>query len=126
MKYIISSIIILSIFCLSNQEKRCSDIKNGKFRYFDSSSNEAIEIRTDSIQIDSFPNIGLTLYSKVKWTSECNYEATVYKVSDPEMELLIGKTFEYEILSINNNEVKLKAKTVNKKRETELIMYIIN
>lgn len=108
------------------QGKKCSDIKNGKFKYFDSTSNEIIEIRKDSMQIDSSSNLGLAYYSKIKWTSECAYEMTVYKVNNPEFEFLIGSTFEFEILAIDKDQVRLKTKTVNEERESEYVMQIMD
>lgn len=126
MKHILSIIIVLLTLSFSNQEKECSDIKNGKFKYSDSSSNEVIEIRKDSIQIDSFPSIGLSYQSKVKWTSDCNYQITIFKVNDPEFDSLIGITFEFEILSIEKDQIKLKTKTVNKEHESEYFMKIID
>jgi len=125
MKALSSIIIIALTFSFFVQEKKCSDIKNGKFTYVDYSSNEIIEIRKDTIQIDSFPKLGLSYHSKVKWTSDCHYNITVYEVNNPEFDLLIGTTFEFEILSIENDQLRVKTKTVNKLRESEHIMQII-
>jgi len=125
MKHILAITIILTTLSFSSQEKKCSDIKNGKFKYFDSSANEIIVIRKDSIQIDSSTTSKLTYHSKIKWLNDCKYDMTFFKVNNPEMKLLIGTTFEFEVLDIVVNKIKLKTKTVNKERESEHIMEII-
>lgn len=57
-------------------------MRNGKFKYQDSQSNEFIVKRIDSIHVDSCKNMNVVLYSKINWKSDCKYEMTIYKVND--------------------------------------------
>lgn len=121
-------IIILLFFSMliTAQEKECFDIKNGKFKYLDSQSNEFIVKRIDSIQVDSCTTVNFVYHSKIHWKSECEYEMTVFKVNDSLYNQILGNVFEFKIMSIENNKIKLKTKTVNKKREMEYIMNILD
>ena len=100
-------------------------MKNGKFRYY-SSNNEVIVIRKDSVQIDSSLNLGLAYHSKIKWLNDCEYEITLFKISDPELEMLIGTTFKFEIISVEKNQINLKTWTVNNESESNYLMEIID
>lgn len=125
MKQTLSIAFLLLSTYLCAQSKDCTDVKNGKFKYIDSQSNEFIVKRTDSIQIDSCLTKSLVFYSKIKWKSDCDYEMEIYKVSDSLFNPLIGNVFELNILSVDNNKIKLKSKTLNGKRESENYMEII-
>src|SRR5690606_22847991 len=100
--------------------------KNGTFKYYDNEKNEIFEIRKDSIQVDSCPALGLILYSKVKWLSDCNYQTTLYKSNFPEFHLIDGTTFQHEIINIKNNEITLKTTADNQQSEREITMQILD
>ena len=51
---------------------------------------------------------------------------TFYKVNDTLYNPIIGKTFEFKIIKIENDSITLITKTLNKERETERIMHILN
>lgn len=127
MKALIVTFIILNFsLTISAQNKACIDIKNGNFKYLDSQSNEFIVQRKDSIQIDSCKSVNFVIHSKINWKSDCEYEMTIYKVNDTLYTPIIGKTFEFKIVNIENDSITLITKTLNKERKTERIMQILN
>jgi hypothetical protein len=125
-KLIITFIIFIFSLSISAQSKDCIDIKNGSFKYLDSQSNEFIVQRRDSIQVDSCKSVNFVIHSKINWKSDCEYEMTIYKVNDTLYNPIIGKTFEFKIIKIENDSIRLITKTLNKERETERIMHILN
>ncbi len=125
-KLIIAFIIFIFSLSILAQSKDCIDIKNGSFKYLDSRSNEFIVQRKDSIQVDSCKSVNFVIHSKINWKSDCEYEMTIYKVNDTLYNPIIGKTFEFKIIKIENDSITLITKTLNKERETERIMHILN
>ncbi len=118
-------VLFLTSITVTAQNTSCRTIKNGTFKYLDSRSNEIIVKRRDSIQIDSSKSENFWFKSKVNWTSECDYQLTIVEVNDSSFDLILGKTFEFEIIDIKGNQVRLKTRTLNKLKESIRSMQII-
>jgi len=101
MKQAITIIFFIMTLILIAQEKNCADFKVGKFTYSDLDYSDLITVRTDSLQIDSYPKMELETKSIVKWITDCKYEIEYIEVNDSKMESLIGTkyTIPYVILS---------------------------
>ncbi len=109
MRKILSLLTIIISINSFGQIRTCKDFKNGTFKYFQTNSGigygDLITTRNDSLQIDSFPKLGLETESQINWISDCKYEMEIVKVNLSSMKTLIGVKKIVEITSINNNEI---------------------
>ena len=103
------------------QEKNCSDFKVGKFTYSDPDYADLITVRTDSLQIDSYPKMGWAMTSRVEWLTDCKYEIIYIKVNDPKMKSLIGIKYVIEIIGIDDNKIMCKTESDGITVEKEMI-----
>ena len=115
--------IIIFLFCFNSyaQEKQCEEFKVGKFTYSDPDYAELVTTRNDSIQTDSFHEIGLEMTSKVTWLSDCKYEIEYIEVNDSILESLIGMKYIIEIIKIDNNKIICRTKSDGIVIEKEMI-----
>lgn len=117
-------VIMLFLFLTFNsfvQEKDCADFKNGKFTYSDPEYADLITERNDSLQIDSYLNMGWKLTSRINWLTDCKYEIEYIKVNDPKMESLIGIKYVIEIIEINGDKILCKTESDGIVVEKEMI-----
>ncbi|NQY31117.1 MAG: hypothetical protein HRT69_16830 [Flavobacteriaceae bacterium] len=121
MKKTISIFILLLALNSFSQEKKCSDFKVGKFTYSDPDYADLITIRTDSLQIDSYPKMGWEMTSRIEWLTDCKYEIVYIKVNDPKMESLIGIKYVIEIIEIDNNKIMCRTESDGITVEKEMI-----
>lgn len=125
MKIIFSILFITFSLSFFGQEKRCAEVKNGIFKYFDSQSDIIFIKRIDSIQIDSSSTYNMVFHSKIKWKSDCDYEMTIYKVNDSLFNPIIGNTFKVKILNVDDRRIKIRTWTLNGEKALEYYMDII-
>ena len=121
MKQTISIFILLLTLNSFSQEKKCSDFKVGKFTYSDPDYADLITIRTDSLQIDSYPKMGWEMTSRIEWLTDCKYEIEYIKVNDPKMESLIGIIYVIEIIEIDDNKIICRTESDGISVEKEMI-----
>ena len=119
MKKLILLFIILTFSCCA-QEKKCTDFKTGTFKYTDQLYSDLKVIRTDSTQTEINSKNGLEMHSSIKWINDCNYVLTITKVLNADLENVIGKTIEVEIVETKSDIYKLKSKSDAGNLELEL------
>ncbi len=113
---ILKKLILISLLFLASisfaQEKKCRDFKTGKFRYFQKDRPELI-LRTDSTQIEINSKTKVEVHSKIEWSSDCSYTMTYVKILNypREWKHLIGQKILVDIISINKNGYKARARS---------------
>jgi hypothetical protein len=120
MKKLISIIILVLTFSSCAQEIKCSNFKIGTFKYSDPLYADLKVIRTDSTQMEINTISGLEMHGSIKWINECNYVLTITKVLNADLENVIGKTIEVEIIETKSDSYKLKSKSDAGNLEFEL------
>ncbi len=120
MKKLILILIINLTLNSCAQEKNCADFKTGTFEYSDEIYSDLKVIRTDSTQTEINTKNGLEMHSSIKWINDCNYVLTITKVLNADLENVIGKTIEVEIVETKTNSYKLKSKSDAGNLELEL------
>tara|TARA_B110000114_G_C14937242_1_gene334905 strand:+ start:424 stop:636 length:213 start_codon:yes stop_codon:yes gene_type:complete len=63
---------------------------------------------------------GLEMHSSIKWINDCNYVLTITKVLNADLENVIGKIIEVEIVETKSDSYKLKSKSDDGNLELEL------
>ena len=115
-------IIILLTFSSCAQEKHCSDFKTGKFEYAENDRPEKI-VRTENMQIETNPETGVEIYTKIEWKSDCEYIMTYEKILNhpKDVSSVIGKKIFVEILETEGNKLKVLAKSDTMDEKIEFI-----
>ena len=118
-------ILILILYLTLNsctQEKNCTDFKIGKFVYAEKNRPEQI-VRNDDIQIEINPETGVEIYTKIEWRSDCEYVMTYEKILNhpKDMSYVIGKQIFVEIMEIEGNKIKVRAKSDSMDDKIEFI-----
>jgi len=107
-KILYLSLLLLLLSCYQ-PERRCSDFKNGKFKYealVNGELQKTIFIRNDSIQIEIYQ--GQTDTSQVRWINKCEF---ILKPVNPES-LLEQYQLHFKIISTTNNAYKFQYNVV--------------
>lgn len=123
MRYFIF-LLILTVFNCSAQSKNkkdCQRFKSGKFTYLTPNNLNTTVLRTDSTQIEFNKSTGLKLTASIKWKSNCSYELTYTKVNKSKYDMVIGLTFDVDILSTSENSFKYRAYDGTKEVKGEMI-----
>ena len=120
MKKLLLLFLILTFSCCA-QEKKCMDFKTGTFKYADQLYSDLKVIRTDSTQTEINTKSGLEMHGSIKWINSCNYVLTINKVLNADLENIIGKTIEVEIIETKSDSYKLKSKSDAGNLELEMI-----
>jgi hypothetical protein len=102
------------------KEKNCASFKTGTFQYSDQLYSDLKVIRTDSTQTEINMKNGLEMHSSIKWINDCNYVLTITKVLNADLENVIGKIIEVEIVETKSDSYKLKSKSDDGNLELEL------
>ena len=105
MKLTLKIIILTLSLNAFRQSLDCSDFKTGKFEYADPEYAELVTLRNDSLQIDSYTDMGWKITSKIEWLSDCKYRMECIEVNHAKMSTLIGKTYVIEIIEIDGNRI---------------------
>ena len=109
-KYVLLLILFLTLnSCV--KEKKCTDFKTGIFEYSNKLYSDLKVIRTDSTQTEINSKNGLEMHSSIKWINNCNYVLTITKVLNADLENVIGKIIEVEIVETKSDSYKLKSKS---------------
>jgi hypothetical protein len=103
------------------QEKNCSDFKVGEFTYTDPDYADLVTVRTDSLQTDSYPEMGWEMTSSIRWISDCKYEIEYIDVNDSKLESIIGVKYVIEIIEINENKILCRTESDGISVEKEMI-----
>ena len=104
--------ILLLILTSCGKEKNCSKFKTGTFVYQVQDGQVEI-IRTESSQHEVNPTTGVEIYSKVEWTSDCEYILTYEEVLNHSSDVssVIGTKIYVEIIETEGNKFKVRAKS---------------
>jgi hypothetical protein len=107
-KYIVGLILLINLSVFA-QEKKCSDFKTGNFKYSKQEYKKYKVVRYNSIQIETDTITGVKMEGTINWKSDCEYELTYTKVSDPKYAKAIGQKLKVEIIKITGNTILCKS-----------------
>lgn len=117
MRFIFSTILLLSFFTISAQNKTtCLDFKTGKFKYSNPEYSEWSVTRNDTIQIETSTKTGFTVYSKIDWKTDCEYTLTCQRIENSDLKV-IGKVFKTQITEVFENRYKCILKSNDFKKD---------
>jgi len=77
--------------------------------------------RHNSIQIETDTITGVKMEGSISWKSDCEYELTYTKVSEPKYAKAIGQKLKVEIIKISGNTVLCKTEGGGITLEIEMI-----
>lgn len=104
----IFGLLFLITFSAFAQEKKCSDFKTGTFKYSKEEYKKYKVERYSSIQIETDTITGVKMEGSINWKSDCEYELTYTKVSEPKYAKALGQKLKVEIIKITGNTVLCK------------------
>ncbi len=119
-KFIIALILLINLSVFA-QEKKCSDFKTGYFKYPKEEYKKYKVVRYDSIQTETDTITGVKMEGSISWKSDCEYELTYTKVSEPKYAKAIGQKLKVEIIKITGNTVLCKSEGGGITLEIEMI-----
>ncbi|WP_264536875.1 hypothetical protein [Flavobacterium sp. N1736] len=121
MRNIIFLLFLLIKVSSYSQEKKCSDFKNGTFKYKNPAYKNFIVIRNGNLQTEEDKSRKLLLEGSVQWVSECQYILTYTKINLPTLKNLIGQKVFVTINKIENNKINCLSKMNDKSLDLEMI-----
>lgn len=125
MKYITYTFLLLLIITSCSQEKTCKDLHEGKFGYTDPELSHIEITREDDSQIEINTETKIEAHTKIKWKSDCEYTLTYeqFKNSPEELNFMVGKVINAEIIKINgkNFTCQVKSEDTDQKIEFKII-----
>lgn len=119
-------LIIISAFLYScNDDKKtkdCENFKTGKFKYEDNQFEGWEVNRTENTQIERNDSLDITIESKVKWLSDCEF-VLIYdnEKSSPAYAKMVD-SLRVELTEIDGNSYKYRATGVNSDSEGTMIL----
>lgn len=117
----IFGLLFLINFSAFAQEKKCSDFKIGNFKYSKEEYKKYKVERHNSIQIETDTITGVKMEGSINWKSDCEYELTYTKVSEPKYAKALGQKLKVEIIKITGNTVICKTEGGGITLEIEMI-----
>lgn len=119
-KLTIIIVLLLSVNSYT-QEKKCADFKTGTFEYSNPIYSDWKITRTDKLQIETDTIHNIVIHASVNWTSDCEYELTYTKVSDPGMQTMVGQTMQVKIIRVSTDRILCLSKSNGVDLELEMV-----
>ncbi len=103
MKKLAIILFSLGCICTSAQEKKCTTFKVGTFKYSNPLYADWIIKRTETAQVETNKKTGLIIHNEIKWLSECEFDLICTKVSQTQLQHVVGKVFHIQIIETSNS-----------------------
>ena len=106
--------LILLNSCHRNLE--CKPFHTGEFRYLKSELSDVVQ-RNDSIQIEFSPKQESAIFTNIIWVNDCSYELVytdVMNMKNVDLDEVLGKSIQAEIVQIDGKTFKVEVKGVYK------------
>ena len=87
-----------------NVEENCSILHNGTFKYGDSRFTGVIKIKKNK-HTEHHNNGKYVIKSDLEWVNECEYNATITKVTVPNFPYKVGDKMNVKIIKVVGNQV---------------------
>jgi hypothetical protein len=112
MKNLIYISLLFSIISCT-QERTCKDLHEGEFNYADPELSHIEITRSSNSQIEINTETKIEAHTNIEWISDCEYVLTYkeFKNAPEEINFMVGKKIEAEIIDINGNNFTCQVRT---------------
>lgn len=98
-------LLVFSQIYSFGQNSKCEDFHIGNFLYSDPDFKSWKVSRTENTQIETDSILGHKIEGAIKWISNCEYELTYTKISDMNLQNVIGTKMRIKIVYISDNKI---------------------
>jgi hypothetical protein len=99
----------------------CSSVKTGNFKYANEDYGQWIIERNDSTSIERSPDTDMTIYSTVKWLSDCEYELHIQDVDKSDNMAVVNSVLKVVITDVTEYGYKCTSYTNSGPEDFEMI-----